>query len=116
MKDIKKIQIVLRRIGDWVVNGDVGLSSKCLLSVFLGANPKFIHHPVDPSDFHRCYIFLEKVLDFEDNMPLLFQMSKKSKQWETIWKNYYELRRLYLKGKNQKEALELYKYMKELGL
>jgi hypothetical protein len=52
-------------IGEWLVNGDTGLSSESLAGYLLGAKEGFTT-PSDPPDFGRCLHFVEECSSLEE--------------------------------------------------
>lgn len=110
-----KMLMELKKIGEWFVNGDTGASSKFLACIFLGGTPDRISYPHDPSDFRRCYEFLELFPESEWD-GILNDAGKLSGEWQRIKENWTELVNLYRKEKGLKHAPLLYKKMKELYL
>ena len=107
----------IKKIGNWLLNGDTGSSSEALCGMFLGGETKYISYPHDPSDLNRCVKFLDCV-DESKRYTLIFYMGTKSKQWKAISDNWIELMKLYKKEcrKGWGRAPMLYEKMKEIGL
>lgn len=112
-------QDTLEKIGHWIVSDDTGISSRFLCAVALGIKvwPEKMpfQYPLDPSDFGRCYRFLQ-ILPVEDQMTTLLQAGKLSPQWEKIAEHWNEMVRLYEEEKPTGRAPKLYQLMKDLGL
>lgn len=107
----------LAKVGAWLVDGSTGNSSISMAAVYLGA-PKQVrlHHPYDPSDFKRCYYFLEECLTVEESVDLLEKMSERDEFWKKIVQNWQELTEIFLEEKSLVSAPKTYRFMKELGL
>lgn len=105
----------LKKIGEWVVSGDTGASSKFLLCCFLGGNPTMIDWPLDPSDFGRCYRFLE-LLPKEYKKETLKQAARLSEKWFMLVNNWACLEEIYLLNLHEEDKKQeiLYRKMKEL--
>lgn len=77
-----------RKIGEWLLSGDTGISSEAIASVMLGVLPEDVvalskwgeTHPRDPSDFGRC-LRLVRMLDCRTDLEL---MRRVSKPWEAV--------------------------------
>jgi hypothetical protein len=106
------------QIGDWLANGETGLSSKCMACVALGAVPKRIHWPHDPGDFNRCLLLVESVPEVRQYFPTIRGLCE---QWASLIDSWDELREMFVAeaGFNWSEsnrAMKTYERMKELGL
>lgn len=107
-------QEIIKKIGEWMVDGEVGASSKYLASLILEGKPKHVDYPYDPSDFNRCV----KMCSFV-GFPLeqaVFLASKQSKYWKAIYDNFSQIMVLYEEecvGDNWR-APKLYELMKDL--
>ena len=106
----------MKKIGNWLVDGDTGLSSESMAAVALGGSPSRVHAPCDPSDFRRCVLFLEQCIDPSNRQTLLLQLAHFTKQWHNVAAHWFELYDLYKKECKQEKAPELYSLMKRLGL
>lgn len=108
----------LAQIGEWLIDGNVGQSSKALAAVYLGAKNfrEFnLSHPVDPSDLKRCIIFLS-IFSEEETNALLNEMARYSIHWAAIRYNWGTLLELYQLGNMTGDGKMLYEKMKDLGL
>lgn len=105
-----------KKITKWLIEGDVGLSSKTMASIALGDEGCEINYPHDPSDFRRCYLFLSQCIDWRNHKSLLDKLATLSKEWSSIRDNWIELLDLYNQEREKKSAPKLYKKMKEIGL
>lgn len=66
-----------RQVINWLLHGNTGVSSKCIISVMYGIEPHHRYTPSDPSDFLRCLLLLEFFPDFRER---LYQMKSISKE------------------------------------
>lgn len=118
MKKPNKRELV--KIGQWLVDGDTGLSSKALCSFFLTASnggecASRLQAPSDPSDFNRCMKFLE-CLDKNNRWPLISAIGGVTEGWEKVKEGWMFLVELYEIEKNQSTAPRLFAMMKQIGL
>ena len=112
----------LVKMGLWLIDGDVGLSSKALMSFFLtsgnggGCASKLVT-PSDPSDFNRCIKFLD-CLDKGNRTSLIYEIGNTTMGWKKVLDNWFVLNECYEKGKKggKGSAPELYQLMKKIGL
>lgn len=105
---------VIAKIGEWLVDGDTGLSSKYLASVILHGKAKEVSYPYDPSDFNRCVKMCEFVgFPIED---AVFLASRQSVQWKAIHDHLPQVMRLYREEcvGDSWRAPKLYAFMKEI--
>jgi hypothetical protein len=86
-------QDTLSQAMHWLVNGSIGLSSKCLMATIIHGQPieggwdaKF--HPRDPSDLKRCIGLLDAVPAFRSHFGI---MKTVSKEWEILVRHWEEL-------------------------
>ena len=105
-----------KKIMKWLVDGEVGLSSKTMASIALGYEDSELNWPRDPSDFRRCYLFLSKCIDWRNHKGLLDKLASLSKEWRAIRDNWAELLDLYHEEREKKRSPKLYQKMKEIGL
>ena len=75
---------------EWLDSDDTGLSSEFMAAVLLGQSEAAYSHPVDASDFGRCYRFLRAV-----NRRDITKMSAESDQWKKLVENWPELEKMY---------------------
>jgi len=104
----------LKKIAEWLISHDTGVSSLALCAVELGGKFDFLNWPIDPSDFGRCVRFLNKCVTIPKG--LLADMAAQSDEWQTIYHHWDELLDLWNEEKDLERAPKLYKRMKELGL
>ena len=85
-----------RKVIEWFVSGDSGVSSETLCAAFYGmaSKVKYQRHPGDPSDFGRCKRFLE-LLSLEDKKTALQRVAKLSKEWEGLVSKWDYLESIY---------------------
>lgn len=105
---------VVAKIGEWMTDGETGLSSEYLAGVILHGKPKQVHYPYDPSDLNRCVKMCEYVgFPFED---AVFLASRNSVYWKAIHEHLSQLMRVYREecaGDNWM-APKTYAFMKEI--
>jgi hypothetical protein len=102
----------LEKIHAWMLGDDTGQSSKFLCQLALGNLLPDIRYPYDPSDFGRCYRFLQ-LLSEEQQDKVLLMASNRSAEWERLVEVWDELVEMYLKEFPSGSAPELYKMIKE---
>lgn len=103
-------------LGNWLINGDTGVSSKTMAAIALGATNLSstgwnIDAPYDPSDFGRCYRLVQKVPEIRDHFP---RIAKKVKPFAGILREWDELVRIYERDKPKGTSDELYNRIREL--
>ena len=118
MKTPNKRELV--KIGRWLIDGDVGQSSKALASFYLTAGnggecASYLPTPCDPSDFNRCMLFLE-CIDINNRVALISAIGEVTQGWKKVRENWIELLNLYFEEKDQDSAPKLYALMKKIGL
>ncbi|MEX3764493.1 hypothetical protein [Paraburkholderia phenoliruptrix] len=107
-----------RELGNWLINGNVGVSSKTMAAIALGATTTSagehgwgVDAPHDPADFGRCYRLVQKVPEIREFFP---RIAKKVKPFAGILKHWDELVRLYERDKPTGKSDELYNRIKQL--
>lgn len=118
---IKPNKRELVKIGQWLLDGDTGLSSLALASFYLTAGndgecASRLPTPSDPSDFKRCVNFLEKCIDKSNQHTLIMEIGQITANWKRVQQEWFVLMDLYNKEKKQESSPELYKFMKKIGL
>lgn len=103
------------RIEWWLLNGETGISSRtmvevCYRRVFLNFKRG---HPIDPSDFRRCYLLVKAVPEIKTKFG---RLSKLGKAWANVIEHWQELSDM-LEAEMGKELIksEMYDFMKKLG-
>lgn len=112
------------KITNWLLNGEVGLSSKAMACVFLGVDqpsgfgPKgYIYTPSDPTDFNRCLMLLELVPEAREMLP---EVGKLNEEWGLLIARWDELESCFLEevglnwSKGDIAAKKTYALMKEI--
>ena len=107
------MQIDTQKVATWLAGDDTGMSSKFLAKLALGVPLPEINYPYDPSDFGRCYRFLQ-VLEPSDQDKVLDLASHRSAEWERLIECWDELVELYLEEWPTGRAPKLYARMQEL--
>lgn len=106
----------MRKIGNWLIEGNTGLSSKSMAAIAMGGSPAHVYAPCDPSDFRRCIDFLSECVDPSNRGSLVLQMGEFTDAWKRIGLNWFKLVALYEEEMKEDRAPKLYAYMKELKL
>ena len=85
-----------KRVIEWFVSGDSGVSSETLCACFYGILPKIKYkcHPGDPGDFGRCKRFLG-LLTPEEKKAALQAAAQLSPQWKALVENWGRLEKMY---------------------
>lgn len=86
----------LRQSVDWLMHGETGLSSKCIVQAMLGViTPEGscdpIYHPHDPADLRRCMLLLDKLPQWRSRLQ---EMATVSPAWAALAKKWPELERM----------------------
>ena len=108
-------------MGQWLMEGDVGESSKALMSFYLtsgnsGDCAGYLPSPCDPSDFNRCVQFLEKCVNPSQRLNLIYEIGSTTKNWKKVKDNWLILFKIFQKERKQEKAPELFALMKKIGL
>lgn len=106
----------LPRIGNWLMDGDIGSSAITMCAVYMTGEPKKVAWPRDPSDLMRCMSFLESCVNPDKHFPLIVRLSDLDPHWEAIRAHWGELKTLYEEEKEYQHGPKLYAKMKEIGL
>lgn len=78
---------------DWLMSGDVGISSKTIFSVMTGSvAPEWADTPGDIDDFGRCYRLLARFSEWRKRMP---EVSAVYPKWGPMVAAWNELTKLY---------------------
>ena len=85
-----------KRIMEWLLCGDSGVSSNTLCSCLYGIplKEKHFNHPHDPSDFGRCKRFLD-LLSPKDKETVFREAAKLSREWKALIENWDCLEKMY---------------------
>ena len=100
---------------EWILNGQVGISSKTMWGALMGIKVKENDKPYDPDDFSRCYKLVKQC-----NIPIndLQKITKAYPYWKPYIDNWQKLTDMY--ERNDKEnwlnskEIGMYEFMKEL--
>ena len=84
----------IRRAEIWM-NGGKGASSEAIWRQMMGVFGQYANHPVDSSDFGRCYYLLELIPEWK---PRLKEMRNKSIEWLHLIDEWKVLTNLYESG------------------
>ena len=76
---------------DWLIHGETGISSRAILETALtGKAPEKALPPLDPGDFRRCILMLERVPAARAGLRTL---GEKSREWQMLGEGWDELAR-----------------------
>lgn len=102
------------KLNEWIINGDVGVSSKTMWSVLQGieyAGDK----PYDPDDFSRCYKFVKECNITKQELK---NISKTLPYWKPYIDNWDKLTEMYEQNVNENwvnyKQIGMFEFMKEL--
>ena len=100
---------------DWLLSGEIGMSSKYMCAVVLDRHIP-IAYPCDPSDFHRCKMFLDRFTPYEKKQ-ILEKIKKKNagNLWVSLINNWDVLEQIYERDLPEGKSHELYVKLKALG-
>jgi hypothetical protein len=100
----------------WLRTGERGSSSETIFEVlaehpimrepFAGSTPR------DPSDFRRCYLLLEAIPEWRNELQKVAEVYP---EWKPFADNWPELERLYLEEAPTKKAPKLYSRIHQLN-
>lgn len=82
----------LKRVTDWLLTENTGMSSKAMLSCALG-KPSTRDWPHDPADFNRCLLLLVAVPEVRASFP---EIRLFGPQWERLIDHWDEVERCFL--------------------
>lgn len=114
------VDTTIDRVTHWLLIGDTGRSSMCMLANFYShENVKNLNiyegvvHPYDSADFYRCHKLLEAVPEFREQLPIMRNVSP---YWNTLVDHWSELEELLQAdlADNKYVSRTLYDRMKEL--
>ncbi len=77
---------VAQRAQAWILNGDVGMSSKAIYCHMTGNTDKDRwNHPHDPGDLNRCLLLLNLIPEW---IPRMSEMATRGKAWAALAENW----------------------------
>ena len=89
--------LVSQRVLEWMAGPDTGLSSEamafCRLGIKRHGHCDGTEHPLDPADFNRCLLLVEKVPEIREAFSDIAGLSE---QWTAIIDHWDELRELFI--------------------
>lgn len=98
----------------WAQHGERGSSSECIfnhLNKSMRYEKAFDKHPLDPSDFHRCYKLLKAVPQWRDRIG---EMRIVSPVWEKLVDNWEKLESMLEEQLETKKPNGMYEFMNQL--
>lgn len=97
----------------WLNYGEKGMSSETMWNCLMGNKNFSVNHPYDPSDFRRCHSLLEMVPEWRLRLD---EVSKLSKQWKNLTKNWDKLTEMLLELQQMKSGQTngMYDFMQTL--
>lgn len=78
---------------DWLLNGEVGASSRCMAFYLAFGKLGDKNHPLDPADFDRCLQMLKKAPSLRER---IHEMSAVSSEWEKLAYRWEEIESCHL--------------------
>ena len=109
--DILEMHPKYRQIGEWLAKGDVGISSKTMVAIALGAESGRFDAPYDPSDFYRCYELVKQVPAIRNSFD---DIAKKVPAFAGILREWDDLCVLFNSEKDTGMCRKTYARIKEL--
>lgn len=99
----------------WIMNGEVGLSSKTMWACLHGEEKFPIYYPYYPDDFSRCYKLLETIPEWKSELSKVRALSS---AWEALIDNWSTLTSMYEENvKNDwytSKEIGMYDFMQKL--
>jgi hypothetical protein len=105
-------------LDEWIVNGEVGVSSKTMWSAIKGVakgNEQMgwnFDTPSDPDDFRRCYLFYKQCNLTKEDLQTVAKVFKWYKPFMDAWD---EMVKLYEEESPKRSCPKLYARMEELN-
>jgi len=103
------------KLNEWIVNGDVGISSKTIWSVLQGVKKTRGDKPYDPDDFSRCYKLVKECNISQEDLN---KVAENLPYWKPYIDNWGKLTKMYeLNEKNNwidYNKVGMYEFMQEL--
>lgn len=78
----------------WLLTGEVGASSQCILRTWLQLPNEAWHYPCDPDDFNRCLKLLSCLPEAKDAFATL---SEQHAVWRALIENWDEIEDSFLR-------------------
>lgn len=100
---------------EWILNGDLGISSKTIWGALMGVKVIENDKPYDPDDFSRCWKLVKRC-----NVPLsnLKKVVEAYPYWKPYIDNWDKLTEMYERNRAEKwvnsEEIGMYEFMKTL--
>lgn len=107
-------QETVKRIGQWLANGDTGVSSETMVAISMGAvasDETGFDAPYDPSDFGRCYKLVKAVPELRDQFKRIGEIVP---TFAGILQNWDELCETFERDAPKGRSDDLYSRIKEL--
>jgi len=76
---------------NWLANGERGISSETIFTVLTGVDALGVHHkchPLDPADFRRCRLLLERCSTLQEKLG---EMTAVSPEWRLLVENWQSI-------------------------
>lgn len=99
----------------WLEQGEHGTSSKAIYSVLSGKDISKngnMSHPLDPSDFRRCYLLLKFVPSWRSRIN---EMGLVSPVWAALSENWDKLTEMLEEQMKTGKPNGMYEFMEKLG-
>jgi hypothetical protein len=120
--DIRKLAMLnvsaTRRLLQWFVSGDTGISSICIVATIMDLDiaKRYQDTPMDPIDFSRCLRLLKAVPELREHLYLMVDVSE---EWDKFMLHWAELEATFMDevpqwmdGKFTGRATETYRKMR----
>ena len=114
---IDPAQSLEQRAQNWIINGQVGMSSKAIWSQMMGVDDKEdgFSWPSDPDDLNRCLLLLDLIPEWK---PRMGEMARHGKVWAALAKSWDEITTCFiaevgLNWRNGRSAPKTYELMKK---
>jgi hypothetical protein len=105
-------------LDEWIINGEVGTSSKTMWSVLKGIATGKEHcnwnfdYPHDPDDFRRCLLFYKNCNLIKEDLQKIGTILK---WWKPFIDNWDVMVKLYEEESPKRSCPKLYELMQKLG-
>jgi len=104
---------IQERMDWWVKNGERGISSEVMFQAISGQLlTKYKSPPSDPDDFKRCYLLLELIPEWKDE---LFKLKGLSASWSSLVDDWDKFEVLLKEQMQDCVKNNMYKLMKDIG-
>jgi hypothetical protein len=97
---------------EWLCNGERGVSSEAMAFAVLGMQPRRRWYPLDPSDFNRCFMLIERVPEIKAHFDKVAALSP---EWAALIARWEELEAVFVaEAASGPKAPKTYSLMQEI--